>query len=458
MAWGAFTHTGRRGVQWIALAAALIAAIVTIPVALQGQGTPYDEYTHFDFIARVAVDHTIPLVNDKVGQTSLQQYACSGGAFGNLQCGAAVQDPARAPWDGDSAATNNQPTYYVLTAVPTWLTYHLTPAHWFTSARIANTIWVMLLAYLCVVLACAMGAIPAAAFGGALLVAVNPMMILQGSSVSPDPASCVAALACVLVWWLLRNRTSTWLRVGLTILTVLVALSVKETAVVGLFAVVAMEGARAFVRRDQPGAFRREPGSGTPSWTSRLAPVVVLALAVPVLHVLERSFVGPLLRGSLPGNSTMADSLAVGQPGLSQLLAGPYFDLSKVFTSPTGQQAGLWFGAYAIALFMLAAGGTLALLLQAPREPRTSDASFIRAMRGGIVAYFIFFPALFIMATAQVSAAFWQPRYILPGAALALITVTLGIGRRAGIAWAAMGIIMLAVFLLFVVGGAQVPA
>lgn len=442
--------------QWIALAAALIAAIVTIPVALQGQGTPYDEYTHFDFIARVAVDHTMPLVNDKVGQTSLQQYACAGGAFGNLVCGAEVQDPARAPWDGDSAATNNQPTYYVLTAIPTWFIYHFTPAHWFTSARIANTLWVMLLAYLCVVLACAMGAVPAAAFGGALLVSVNPMMLLQGSSVSPDPASCVAALACVFVWWRLRNHSSTWFRIALTILAVLIALSVKETAVVGLFAVVAMEGARAFVRRGD--AATPAVSTAAPPWLTRFAPVVVLALAVPVLHVIGRSFVGPLLRGSLPGNTTMADSLSVGQPGLSQLLAGPYFDLSKVFTSPTGQQAGLWFGAYGVALFMLAAGGTLALLLQAPREPRVVDESFIRAMRGGIVAYFVFFPALFIMATAQVSAAFWQPRYILPGAALALITITLGMGRRAGVAWAVAGLFVVAVFLLFVVGGAQVPA
>ena len=429
-------------------------AVVTIPVALQGAGTPYDEYTHFDFIARVAADHTIPLVNDAVGQTSLQYYSCAGGAFGNLKCGAAVQDPNDAPWDGDSAATNNQPTYYVLTAIPTWFIYHATPAGWFTAARVANALWLMLFAYMCVIAACWMGAFPAAAFGGALLASINPMMLLQSSSVSPDPAACVAALACVMVWWRLRGSPSSWVRVGIAGLTALVALSVKETAVVGLFAIAAME--TAWIHRTLRGA------GGAVADRVRAAkaylPVAVLGAAVLVLHIVGHSFIGPLLRGSRPGHSTMADSLAANQPALSELLAGPYFDLIKVFTSPTGQQAGLWFSAYALVLFMLASGGTMSLLMQAPREPRTADASSIRALRMGIIGYLLIFPAAFIVATSHVSVAFWQPRYILPGAALGLVTVSLGMGRRSAIFWAGVGTVAALIFLAFVTGGLQVPA
>lgn len=427
---------------------------MTIPVALQGAGTPYDEYTHFDFIARVAVDHTIPLVNDAVGQTSLQQYSCAGGAFGNLKCGAAVQDPNGAPWDGDSAATNNQPTYYVLTAIPTWFVYHVTPAGWFTAARIANAIWVMLFAYMCVIAACWMGAFPAAAFGGALLASINPMMLLQSSSVSPDPAACVAALACVMVWWRLRDNPSSWVRVAIAGLTALVALSVKETAVVGLFAVVAMEAA--LVNRGLRAAGYRMAGAARSA--RAYLPVATLGVATLLLHVAGHSFIGPLLRGSRPGHSTMADSLSANQPALSELLAGPYFDLVKVFTSPTGQQAGLWFSVYALVLFIFAAGGSASLALQAPREPRTPDASSIRALRVGIVGYLLVFPAAFIIATSHVSAAFWQPRYILPGAALGLATVSLGMGRRSAVVWAALGAAAALIFLIFVTGGLQAPS
>ncbi len=408
-------------------------------------------------MARIAADHTIPEVNAQLGQTALQQYSCAGGAFGGLNCGGATQNPNAAPWNGDSAATNNQPTYYVLTAIPTWFVYHLTSAWWFTSARVANVLWLMAFAYLCVIAACRMGAYPSAALGASLFATVNPIMSLQSASVSPDPAACFAALAAIMVWWRLRRHPSVWLRIVISGLVALVALSVKETAVVALIALVAMEATWAHRRLAPVLVHIPDIARRARRRFKAYAPVAGLLVGVVVLHVFLRLVVGPILRGMRPGNSIMADALRAGQPdSISWLLGQPYYELKNAFVSPIGQQAGVWFNVYALALFVVAAAGPLMLALQAPADPH-EDWAFVRALRVALTVFLVFFPAFFMVATARISVAFWQPRYILPALTIALVAVTIGMSRRSSLIWASMALFATFIFGVFVTAGLQFP-
>ena len=62
---------------WIApVLAAGLATLASLMLIRTGQWSVFDEYTHFDYVVRVAEDLDLPPINDTLGQTALQAAAC----------------------------------------------------------------------------------------------------------------------------------------------------------------------------------------------------------------------------------------------------------------------------------------------------------------------------------------------------------------------------------------------
>ena len=63
--------------RWAAPAAAgLVGFTLSVVFIRTGTWSVFDEYTHFDYVARIAVESRLPMVNDLLGQTALQAAVC----------------------------------------------------------------------------------------------------------------------------------------------------------------------------------------------------------------------------------------------------------------------------------------------------------------------------------------------------------------------------------------------
>lgn len=230
---------------------AVLAFVVTVGVAILGvskaPGTPFDEAAHLDYIVKLA-HGDMPQVYESYGQIVLGELACDtprGEAWAGLEpCGSPTYTPGLAPFGGLSTATNYAPTYYAVTAVPYRICEETTSYHPRVCGRMANTLWLGAASAgfftLMVLLGCS--AVPS------LLVSVgtslSPAILLQGITVNPDAAvqAMVAWLAVLAVWLGTRSRVGPGRQVLILGVTGVVAVTAKETMLVGYSVVMLMLG------------------------------------------------------------------------------------------------------------------------------------------------------------------------------------------------------------------------
>ena len=129
----------------IACAIAFIGVfIIGLAGVSKAPSTPFDEAAHLDYLFKIADGH-MPAVGEVYGQKILSIMACDnprGAAWAGVEpCGSAHFDPARAPFSGESSATSNAPTYYVLSAIPFRLCTFATDLNPRTCGRAANVVW-----------------------------------------------------------------------------------------------------------------------------------------------------------------------------------------------------------------------------------------------------------------------------------------------------------------------------
>lgn len=123
----------------------------------------------------------MPHSRELLSQGTPQEYLCVGGAFSELQCGAATQNHLRAQFAGESYETVCPATHYLMTAGPTVLVHVTVPViSWFPSARLASGVWLPAPALLAVALVGTLGGPAWAAFAAGLIVRCAPLILTQG--------------------------------------------------------------------------------------------------------------------------------------------------------------------------------------------------------------------------------------------------------------------------------------
>ncbi len=407
------------------LAAGLVAFVLSILFIATGTWSVYDEYTHFDYVVRVAEDFALPPVNDQLSQTALQTAVCDKApGFGRLNsaCGADFIDPNLTPYGGQSTATGYLPTYYVVTGLGA-SALHALPVglDWLAAARIMGAVYLAIAAMLIVGIARRLGASSLVAWAVAVAAACAPLVLLQFSTVNNDALAVVLSLASVYAFLALRDRsavTRSLVAFGLAF----VAMTVKETAFIAVLAVAVLSLRDVLL------------GDRSARWGG-IARVLASAAVVVVGVTALRSFVYPLLVGERPDNGLQAQSIvdAQGTPPINLVAGNALRTVPTVFDVPAGVLAGVWFGVAATVLVLLALGLPLAGLLRIDRRVQwTRDRQLLGA--SVLIGIPLFVAGFLLLLRVQDLPPFFQPRYLLPLMVLALAVAAAWVKRPWG--WA----------------------
>lgn len=399
---------------------------------------PLDEYTHFDYVVKIADDLDLPPINDQLGQTALSIWACdTAPEFAGLECGADAQDPKRSLWAGWSSATGYLPTYYVITGAGAGLAHSVLGDSWLDSARLASSLWLALLAGMIVGVARKLGASDAGAAASGILVGAMPLIVVQGTSLNNDVAA--AALAVASVWvWLRLSSAGTVRRLVLTGSVTLLALTTKETALVALFVVCLLELSHQHLARGQ------EKKQNRLVWL--WVPAAFAASVVVCFGVLKA--LDPVVRGVTPSNGPqlMKDALRAGKPQDWQVvLTDAYSSVGKALQSPIAAPAATPWTQGVAALVLVAAIGGLVFAVSRTTWPwRESRANVVRQ---ATLAFTVLFPPIFIGSVALMGwPIFYEARYLLPAAVMAVLLLAPGAGRS----WSRAGLVGALGFFLLV--------
>ncbi len=228
-------------ISYVAIAAFLLQASISILGISKNPWTPFDEATHFDYIVKISKGH-LPNVNEKYGQDALSWMACSeprAEAWKGLAgCGSEYFDPSTAPFWGQSPATGYPPNYYLLTAVPYEICDRVTIRSEIVCARVANSVWLSLSASAVVLLMMALGASALLSLIVAIGYATLPAVLLQGITVNSDAAAQFLAPSLVLIaMYLARGRLSQVKIAALWFASIFFLLPIKQTLIpIGLIA------------------------------------------------------------------------------------------------------------------------------------------------------------------------------------------------------------------------------
>ncbi len=292
---------------------ALVAFVVTELIALLGvhqkPSTIFDEAAHLDYVVKLA-HGDMPRVYEPLGQVALAEFACDeprGGAWAQLEkCGSDHYTPELAPYGGLSTATNYAPTYYLATAVPYRVCEELTPWAPRTCARVANTGWLAAAAAGFFVLMVLLGCSKPVSLIVSVGTSVAPAILLQGITVNPDAAvqAAVAWMAVLAVRLATSERLSAYAQVGVLGIVGLVAVTAKETALIGFAVTLLLLGFLITAR--QPRSLQ----------VKRWAAVSVVFGAVVGLAALSR-LAQPVLRG-VGGDNPMEDAAQIPFDALDQ--------------------------------------------------------------------------------------------------------------------------------------------
>ncbi len=205
---------------YVALAAFLLQASISILAISKNPHTPFDEAAHFDYVVKLSKGH-LPKVNEKYGQTVLEDIACQpvrGEAWLGLEpCGTDYYSPRKAPFAGQSSATGYPPNYYLVTAIPYEICDRASTLKPIECGRLANSLWLSVASALLAVLMVVIGASSLMAVVVAVGFGSLPAVLLQGITVNSDaaaqalaPALALAAIYLAKSRFSTRRKWSTW--------------------------------------------------------------------------------------------------------------------------------------------------------------------------------------------------------------------------------------------------------
>jgi hypothetical protein len=390
---------------------------------------PLDEHTHFDYMVKIAEDFDLPPINDQLGQTSLSTWSCdTAPAFASLNCGASAQDPASAPWAGWSSATGYLPTYYATTGVGAALVHSIMGGSWLDATRLASSLWLALLAGMLVGVARRLGATDSGAAAAGILVGAMPLLVVQGTSLNNDVAA--AALAVTSVWaWLRLSGSRTVRRLAVSGLVALLALTTKETALLALFVVCFLELSQQFQARD--------PERSRDRWAFLWIPAAFAAAVLVGFGMLK--VLDPVVRGvtASKGPQLMKDALLAAKPQDWQVAAADaYSGLYRALQSPIPSAVVTpWTQGVAMLVIVVGMGGLVFAVSRTTCPWRESQANVVRQ---ATLTFTVLFPPILMTAIAlQGWPVFFESRYLLPAAAIAVVLLAPGASK----AWSRAGLV-----------------
>lgn len=254
-----------------------------------------------------------------------------------------------------------------------------------------------------------LGASSLVAFSAAVLVASMPLALQQFSTVNNDSLAVVLSLAAVYAFLRMRD-SSVVVRSLVAFAIAFVALTVKETALIGLIAVAALGSIRDVVTGDRSvrwWGFARVGGvcchrpcrSGHP----------------PVRHLPARRRLGA---GQRPpgGGDRRRPGHPADQPRGGQRAAGVP---ERLLGDGGGVLLGVWFLVAGQTLVLVAIGLPLAALLRITRRRQwRSDRHVLSAV--ALIGLPLFVIGFLLLTRASGLPPFFQPRYLLPTAILAM--------------------------------------
>jgi len=415
--------------------AAVLAAILGLSFLARSEFfNPFDENSHYDYVVRIASEASLPPRDATISQQALQDWACTEGlGFDGLTCGAQIQDPAKAPWEGANTALRYFPTYYALTAIPTRIIHDVAHATWLDAARIATTGWLVLLAIGLVLLTRRLGMGSVQSLATAVLVCSMPMVVVQGTSMNNDVAG--VAIAVLAVWsWLALTARSGRTRLLVSGGLALAAMTVKENALVAVLAITLLEWAEQY----QTSHPERS------AWRALRVPTL-LVTAIGAGYVLLMYVLDPLVRGPASSAAEGLVAAAVAQAEPQQwgpATAKAYNYLPYGFQSPGFIPVfnGAWAQLVPLFVTMIVVG---ALVFQVMRSKRPWFTPAQGILAQSALVYLAAFPVMFfvLMKMSGLPLVF-QPRYYLPGLILATAVLFGGLTRKWSIAaLAATGVI-----------------
>ena len=395
---------------WAPAAAGLIALLLSLAFIRTGSWSIFDEVTHFDYVVKIAEDRRLPKVNDVLGQTALKEAVCAkapGFAALAPACGADAVDPSLTPYRGQSTATGYLPFSYAFTGAGAWILHSLPgDASWLTSARLVGALYLAIVAMLIVAVSRRLGASTPTALSAGILAASMPMVLLQFSTVNNDAMAVLCSLGAV--WVYLRLRGSPMAQRSLCAFAVAtLGMLVKETAVVGVLA-VAVLSMRDVVVNPPPRALG----------VARVIGSAVIAVLIPWVL---RTAIYPVVVGANPDNGLQNAAIiaAQGQPPANLVAGNAFLSAITALQIPEGVLAGVWFAVAAQALWILATGIPVAMVLRTGhRSQWRSDRRLLSALTLVTVPAFTFGFLLMLQVTRL--PAFFQPRYLLPTIVMAI--------------------------------------
>ena len=412
---------------WIApVLAAGLATLASLMLIRTGQWSVFDEYTHFDYVVRVAEDLDLPPINDTLGQTALQAAACERApGFEALyaRCGQEIL-PAEAPYAGLSTSTGYLPTYYVITGLLARGVFPVVEAlapdrtaehNWLMAARAVGSLYLGLLAAVLVLMTRRLGADDRSAVALAVLAATSPLMLLQFSTVNNDALGVLLTAVAVLSW-LLLEATRPWVRLIVSYGIALLAVSAKETALVALLCVMVLHASHLW-----------HAGHRIRSLVAPLGAGIAVIGAYSVARGLW-----PALTGELPGNDLQADFITSiqGQPSWLDVTGSTLSSVVNGLSAPISPLAWGGFTSWSVLLAAAAFGGAVA---RSTTNRFSSDGTRSTwAIATSVAVYLVAFPTVFVTyLDTQGDVLYFQPRYLLPGMALAIGLIAVGTSRAA---------------------------
>ncbi len=175
-----------------------------------------DELEHFDYVTSLVDRGTIPRKGDHYTQQAIRAEACWRYQIAAAKlpaCDAPRLSPSSFGNHGITSAGGYPPVYYLATAVVAVPIRALTGFDsLFIPARLASLLWLALGAALTYLLIRSLRAGRWTSLAVALVAALGPLMLTQGTTVNPDSMSLLAGSGTAMAWLGLRTspRLSAW--------------------------------------------------------------------------------------------------------------------------------------------------------------------------------------------------------------------------------------------------------
>lgn len=230
-----FVELRKKSILVACVLAFFIQSAISILAISKGPSTPFDEFTHFDYVVKLSKGH-LPSTNEKYGQSALKFIFCNGDIpydpSLSVDCTGNQIDPSFAPYQGQSSATGYPPHYYLLTAIPFEICDRTGKFAEITCARYANSIWLALSA--------SASAALMMLFGSGLLLALTisigyaslSSILLQGVTVNSDAAVQFFAPLLVIIAWQIVKRFDSLKRISVIwFLVLFLVIPFKQTLI-----------------------------------------------------------------------------------------------------------------------------------------------------------------------------------------------------------------------------------